>query len=104
MRKNVLILLGLVAILLLQTSFAEEHADAEKSFEEAAKDQGDKPKKKKHDLGASFEEFNKNLRALSKEDRLEFELDQSENVIAKWGELANDLRLCTNIEFNDTTA
>ena len=41
---------------------------------------------------------------MSKEERLERELEMSERYTEKYGKLANDLRLCQNIEFNDTTA
>ena len=50
----------------------------------------------------TFEEFKKRLANMTPEERLEFELSSSANYTRRHGELANDLRLCTNVHMNYT--
>ena len=49
-----------------------------------------------------FNQFKKFLADMSREERIEYEHLLSENYITKYGERANNLRLCNNLDMNYT--
>ena len=48
--------------------------------------------------------FQAKMKAMSKKERREYELDMNEKFISRWGEKANELRLCQALDLNDTTS
>lgn len=44
------------------------------------------------------------MKAMSKTERIEYELEMSERYIERHGERSNQLRLCMSVDLNDTTS